>query len=349
MSHWLAPDAQAESARARRRKYPVHVYVGKNGSGKSLTAVYDTLPTLEEGRPVLSTVRLLNYLNPAPCDGLQHGPTNVYGERPVPCPITDPHTGEHLDDGHGQAHPLYLRFTYWEQFLRFRAGDILMDEITGVADSSEHAGMPSEVKDKLSQLRRADVSIRATGLSWSRVNKRVREATFAVTRCRGMAPVPANSDYGKGRIFRPNRMSLAGTYNAHDLSTDEITKTQFEKAKCLGRGRLWIPNSVAISAYDSLGSVDAVGHSDISGICTVCSGTRRRPACECPGYKAELARRKEVAGAAASVAAAESGTSPAGLLTLDPVARISGTCACGTIGEDHRHAAETITFPAVSL
>lgn len=299
---WLAPDNQANSARAVRRRFPIHVYVGKNGSGKSLTAIFDTLPTLEEGRPVLSTVRLTDYRDRRPCDGWEYGPRNVNGDPPNACPIVHPITGEHLDDGHVQSHPLYLRFINWGQMLTFERGDVLMDEITGVADSAEHAGMPPEVRNKLPQLRRADVALRITGLSWSRLNKRLREAAQAVTRCRGMFPVPANAEFGADRIFRPKRMTVAGTYDTADLPVDDISEHAFREAKAIKRGRLWIPGSTPTLAYDTFAPVDSVGWVDLSGTCGYCGGGRSRPKCACPDYVAEIESRKAGAPAGGSAA-----------------------------------------------
>ena len=292
---WLAPDAQAEAGRRTRRQFAIHAYVGKNGSGKSLTAVYDTLPTLEEGRPVLSTVRLVDYENPERCDGWEYGNANVYGGDPEPCPVVHPHTGEHLDDGHGQSHPLYLRFTGWQQFLTFERGDVLMDEITGVADSADHAGLPVEIRNKLPQLRRADVAVRITGLSWSRLNKRLRESCLAVTRCRGVLPVPASTEFAADRIFRPKRMTMARTYDSLDLPVDDITEHAFEEARPVRRSRMWIPGSVQSRAYDTFAPVDSVGWVDLSGTCGYCGGGRTRPKCACPDYLAEMESRKAAA------------------------------------------------------
>jgi len=345
---FLAPDAQFERGRARRRAIPIICYVGRNGSGKTLHAIADTLPTLEAGRPVLSTVRLLEYLDPTPCDGWDHGPANVYGSSPSRCRVTHPHTGEHLDNGHPQSHPLYLPFTDWSQFMKFEAGDILMDEITGVADSSDHAGLPVQVRNKFPQLRRADVAIRITSLSWSRLNKRLREACLGVVRCRGAFPVPANSEFGQDRIYRPKRMSIAGLYSTDDLPVDDITKNAFDEAECLNRSRLWIPDSHASLAYDTFAPVDSVGHADMSGACMVCGGSRPRPKCSCPSHPAESDEPTTGAGGAGSEATVypvTDGGRPLGVGGGDEM--LGGCdnhvtpCGCDTL-------AQTITFPAVT-
>ena len=52
-------------ARDARRGLPIHAYVGPNGGGKSLAMVNDTIPSLDAGRPVLSTVRLIDWRAPA--------------------------------------------------------------------------------------------------------------------------------------------------------------------------------------------------------------------------------------------------------------------------------------------
>ena len=100
LGQMLASSKQAERARDRRRSYPIHMYVGRNGAGKSLAAVYDTLPDLEAGRPCLSTVRLLDYKNPRPCDD--------------PTCEDATHDSENV---HAAAHPLYVPFTQWGQLL----------------------------------------------------------------------------------------------------------------------------------------------------------------------------------------------------------------------------------------
>lgn len=274
----FAPSSQADRARNIRRSFPVAAYVGTNGSGKTLHAVWDTLPTLEAGRAVLSTVRLLDYENPRACDGWEYGETTVYGREPQPCPVVNPVTGVHLQD-HLQSHDLYIRFTNWHQFLEFENGDIIMDEITGVADSADHAGLPHEVRNKFPQLRRADVAIRITGLSWARLNKRLREACLAVTRCRGAFPVPASEEFGAERIFRPKRMSIAGTYSCDDLPRDEITQAAFQGVRPIRSSRLWIPDCDARLAYDTFSPVDVVGHEDLSGPCLICGGARPRHKC----------------------------------------------------------------------
>lgn len=279
---FLATSAQAEAARIKRRAFPIHCYVGRNGSGKSLTAVWDTLPTLEAGRPVLSTVRLLDYENPRPCEGFESEAVNRQ-------PCSDPMHGR---PDHMQSHPYYLPFRSWVQLLEFQHGDILMDEITGVADSDEGASLPSAVKNKLPQLRRDDIPVRITSLNWIRVHKRIREACQAVTRCVGSMPAPRSAAFGEGRVFRPKRLIHQGTYDSQSLPTDDHTASAYEKADRLSRGRLWTPDCVAINAYDTFAPVMTVGTVTDTGRCAYCGGSRRAPECSCSDYQATKVSRR---------------------------------------------------------
>ena len=107
-------DKLHHTKRLLRRGYPIHAYLGTgNGSGKTLLMVHDSLPSLEAGRPVLSTVRLLDYKNPRQCDD----PTCTFPGHP----------------NHQAAHPLYIPFKDYQQLLDARDCDVLMDEVTGVA------------------------------------------------------------------------------------------------------------------------------------------------------------------------------------------------------------------------
>ena len=56
----LQTERATERARKMRRGFAIHFYSGKNGGSKSAALVFDTLPDLDAGTPVLSTVRLLD-------------------------------------------------------------------------------------------------------------------------------------------------------------------------------------------------------------------------------------------------------------------------------------------------
>lgn len=279
----LVGDKQTERGRLRRRSLPIHFYTGRNGAGKSLAAVFDTMPTLDAGRPVLSTVRLLDYTDPRDCvtaDGCDrpewHDPDNAIAHR--------------------VAHPLYVPFTRWEQLLAWSSGDVLMDEVTGVADSNEGAALPAAVGNFLAQMRRADVAVRITGLSWIRANKRLREAVVAVTRCRASLPVrmPENPTE-RDRVWRPRRLAKWVTYDAQELPMDDHTEHAYEEASVLAKARHWIPTSAALAAYDTYAPVLSIGTVTDAGRCAHCGGNRRAPECSCHDYVTDRAMRKAAA------------------------------------------------------
>lgn len=263
---FLAPVGQSERARRLRRAFPIHMYVGRNGSAKSLAMVYDTLPDLEAGRPVLSTVRILDYHNPRPCDDdactdLMHGTS-----------------------GHLAAHPLYVPFTDWPQLLEWKSGPVLMDEVTGVADSNESAALPPVVGNKLAQLRRDKVMLRITALNFIRAHKRIREAVNAVTRCQSFLPVTVQDENGRDELWRQRRLAVWRTYDAQSLPIDDHTDAAYANADLLVKARHWIPESPAIRAYDTMAPVLMVGTVSEHGRCAHCGGQRQALPCTCPDY-----------------------------------------------------------------
>lgn len=279
-----------DAATERRRDCPVMFYSGKNGSGKSLLATNDVLLDLDEGRRVLSTVRLIDWRDPHPCD-----------DRECRCDKDDP--SRHL-----AAHPNYERWQRWDQMLTLRDGVLFADEVTGVADSNDSAGMPQQVSDELHRLRRRDVALRLTGLNFVRAHKRVREACTGVTRCVGSMEVPAFDDEGRRKLWPIRRLVEAVTYDARTLPVDDLTEGAFAKADVIVRARCWVPDQPARLAYDTFESVDRVGTVTEAGACAVCTGRRVRPECSCPDYveaKARKASRRSASREAASTAAAE--------------------------------------------
>ena len=274
---WVAgfqgSDKANERARRLRRAHAIHMYVGRNGSGKSLAMVYDTIPDLELGRPVLSTVRITDYKDPRPC------------------------TDEACrDDRHGRpdhlaAHPLWIPFTDWPQLLTFKGGAVLMDEIVGVADSAESAAIPPVVRKKFQELRRDEVQLRITGLNWIRAHKRIREAVRAVTRCEGFLPVTVLDDDGHEMVWRQRRLAVWRTYDSQTLPVDDHTDNAYDQADLLAKARHWIPTSPAIKAYDTLSAVTTVGSISDAGRCAHCEGSRRVPECSCPDYVEKKAAR----------------------------------------------------------
>lgn len=277
MTHILERFQGSEKAinRARnlRRSYPIHFYGGKNGAGKSAAMVHDTIPDLDNGTPVLSTVRLLDFRNPRPCD--------------------DPQCSDQIGHaaGHLAAHPSWRPLTDWMQLMDWSSGPVLLDEITGVADSNEAAGLPAAVGNKLAQLRRSDITVRLTGLNFIRANKRIREATVAITRCSSSWAVDSIAEDGSQRVWKQRRWATWRTYDAQSLPIDDISEGAWEKADHLGTSHLWLPTSECIKAYDTYDAVLMVGHVSEHGRCVGCGGNRRVQECACSDYVEKKAGR----------------------------------------------------------
>lgn len=299
----------SENKAEMRRGYGIHFYAGNNGGGKSFAMIHDTIPSLENGRRVLSTVRLLDYRRPRPCPGgaycddlVGHERERVVydlrlvnrldplDEQPDP---QDPNTVELVTevptgiiDVHAAAHPLYVPLRSYEQVVDWRSGDLLLDEVQGVASSRESMRMPAQLASKLHQLRRDDVLLRLSGVRFARADKVIREAVQAVTDCRGRHEVYRVSTDGSRRVWRDRRMFEWATYD--DVAGfDEWSQGKADAADPVVYQRLWRPGCQVERAYDTLDQVLALGAADGtgSGDCISCGGRRKPKPCTCPDQR----------------------------------------------------------------
>lgn len=270
-------DRIAQRARLRRRGFPIRAYVGANGSGKSLFAVYDLLPSLEFGRQVLSTVRLLDYRNPRPCED----PTCTYPGHPE----------------HGAAHPLWVPFKDYQQLLDARDTDIFMDEVTGVASSRESQSMPVQVANQLVQLRRKNNTLSWTTPNYRRADVIIRECTQAVTLCTGFLPRARPAAPGEPpRLWADRTAFVARTYDAMMIDDFDMRAADVNELPPLARQILWRPGGYAMRAYETLDPVLALGWANEAGMCMVCGGRRTVPRCGCgEGAPREPKRRAATA------------------------------------------------------
>jgi hypothetical protein len=235
-----------------RRGYPIHAYIGANGHGKSLAMMHDTWLSIAEGRPILSTVRVL-----------------------------DPRTNEQYAG--------YTPLRRWSQLLEFRDGDVLFDEVLGIAASEAGKALPKAVQLLLNQLRRRDILLRWTAPSWSRANVVLREVTQAVSMCRGYLPRYQSAG---GRHWGMNRLFRWNTYDAMEFTTWSDNKEHNLKGKqnawAFREVPWWFPGKhgaaeLAGASYDTFDAVDNVDSGE--GYCFRCGGERPKlvlPACSCP-------------------------------------------------------------------
>lgn len=244
--------------RATRRSYGIRAYIGPNGHGKTLAMVHDIMPSLDVGRPVLSNVRLLDWRNPRPCD--------------------DPSCTADNHHSHQAAHPLYVPLTDYAQLLSWRGGDVLLDEITGVASSRESQALPVQVVNLLVQLRRRDVTLSWTAPSWARADKVLREVSQLVTECRGSFGVTRTTQDGTA-MWRDRRLFRWVSFDA--TAFDEWSQAKREKLRKLQGEWHWRPRHDSHAAYDTYDTVTGLGWAMESGLCIACGGRRSVPRCSC--------------------------------------------------------------------
>lgn len=242
----------------KRRSQAIAGYIGLNGSFKTWSMIRDTLPSIAMGRKVLSTVT-----------------------------IFDPESGN--------PHPSFTPFESWSQLFNIENGEILMDEITGIMDSRDQ-GLPRPVRRYMPQLRRAGTTVKWTGIDWDNSERRLRQLSWAVTKCRGHLPNhklvrerqkldPTVSD-----MWAPNRLAFLTTYDASSLMQSEDSKQlNFElggnsnikarRARVLVREWAWAPRSLTFDCYDTLDSVYAVDNLCRHGLDVPKPGLCKDPEC----------------------------------------------------------------------
>ena len=228
-------------ARSVRRGFPIHAYIGANGGGKSLAAVYDSLPTLAAGRPIASTVRIL-----------------------------DPSTGE--------PHPLWIPLNDFRTLLEVEFCYVILDEVTGVASSRDSMSMPTAVANHLQQLRRKDVALRWTAPNWKRADTIIRECSQAATLCVGLVKQTMTAEDGTDRQWSSRRLFYWRTYDA--VAFDEWSTTRKERLRPAARQLYRRDSTDASSTYDTFDAVLSLQEVDEYGRCMDCGGTRTRPKCK---------------------------------------------------------------------
>lgn len=276
-----------------RRFAPIAGFVGPNGGGKSYAMVQTSMPSLDAGRKVLSTVRLLDWRDPRPCD-----------DRSCDCDKDNPNR-------HRAAHPHYVPWRTWQQLMEAEGCDVLADEITGVASSREYSALPAPVANLLVQLRRRDVCLRWTAPNWRRADVILRECTQMVTVCTGLYP---QMNHDEDRMWVEQRLLKFVSYDAALM--DDFSAGKTEDLPVWAREFVWRPKNNVSTAYDTYDSVSVIGTVTEGGRCMSCGGTRRAPACSCADYvdgprRGDAARKRSEDGmprAAGSVVAISGAT-----------------------------------------
>jgi hypothetical protein len=274
------------------------VFVGPNGSGKSLAAVASTLGALrgvewscdqlahhharelaqhidrcEDGcdRDTARPVAL--------CDvGREWYEESCYGVRLVYSTV--PLLG---DDG--EPHDLYRPLVDFRQLVTIEHADVIFDEVAGVSDSSDSAGVPVQVTNWLHQLRKRDVRLRVTTPAYARCSKPIRQVAQVVVDARSFFPERSES----GRLWRPRRAMIFRAFDAFAFDEFTASTAKGERVPAMASAAYWRPGSEAERRYDTLAAVQALGHVLEGGMCAVCGGSRSRPRCACSHEVDDLA------------------------------------------------------------
>lgn len=283
-----------------REQVPILAFVGGNGGGKSLAAIYTLLPVLAGQEWVCANPDHLHthgtecaarkYLSSEPsevCDcatawevidgarqviELDDGGT-IAGVRRVLSTV------ELRDlDNLIEPSPYYERLRSFVQLLGVEHADVLMDEVTGVASSRSHQSLPVQVENLIQQLRRRDARLIWTTPDYGNADNRIRSVTRAVIYCKGFGVDRSTSV--EGGKWRPSVLFRWTMYDAAEF--DSFTVGKREKLRPMSRQFFYRPGHIVERAYDTLAAVSQLGAAVEGGMCISCGGGRSRAACTCP-------------------------------------------------------------------
>ncbi|WP_263118594.1 hypothetical protein [Cellulomonas sp. RIT-PI-Y] len=275
---------------------PICAFVGGNGGGKTLAAVYAVLPTLAGQRwdcanpdhlhthgTDCAARRLLSTEPTAVCDCPTQWETAEQGR--VVTELADGgivtgwrrvlSTVELRDvDDPLRVSPYYDRLRSFVQLLAVEHTDVLMDEVTGVASSRSSMSLPVQVENLVQQLRRRDARLLWTTPDYGNADVRIRSVTRGVVLCRGRFAVEKRGVWAQARLFR---------WTMFDASEfDRFTVGRRERLVPVARQTFWRPGHIAQQVYDTAAAVTQLGAAAEGGMCLSCGGRRSAPSCTCP-------------------------------------------------------------------
>ncbi len=287
---------KSEAGRALIAALPIVAFVGGNGGGKSLAAVYHVLPTLRGVRWDCANPDHLHTHADA-CRSrqlLSTEPTAVCDCETTWTMTDDGRRVDHLADGGVTqgwrrvlstvelrdlddpllVSPFYDRLRSFVQLLGVEHTDVLMDEVTGIASARSSMSLPVQVENLIVQLRRRDARLLWTTPDYGNADLRIRSVTRAVVLCRGRFAVESRGAWPQSRLFR---------WTVFDASEfDRFTVGKRERLTPSGRQTFWRPGHPAERAYDTAAAVTQLGVAAEGGMCLSCGGRRSMPACSCP-------------------------------------------------------------------
>lgn len=309
-ARWYGVDsAKAAAAAMIRQAFPVIAYTGSNGGGKTACAVYDMLPTLAGKRWECRNIGHSHahapgctfrpdVLSGCICDladplrsVLRWGDDPEANDEVVGLlsawdgPIPGAVEGDRLAwsttallDGNAAKpvlHPRYRPLRSLRDLVRCEHGDVLLDEVQGVADARDHQSMPVGFRKMVYELRRRDVVCRWTAVDYSAADARMRQITQLAVQARGFFPAVS-----VGGRWQPRQMLRWSAYDASDF--DHFTVGSRKEITPLAVQWVWRPGHLFERSYDTLAPVLSLTMASESGQCMNCGGSKSRDKCGCP-------------------------------------------------------------------
>lgn len=257
------------SARQRFELYDITAYVGKNGTGKTMFAINDLLPTLQGVKWTCNDPT--HYHTKI---GLTEGYRNVLST----VKIMNPETKE--------QHALLVPYLDHNLLVVAEHSEVLLDEITAIYPSRGFGGLPNDVAIKLNQLRKPDLKVSWTAPNWQRADVILREVTEQVVSIRrfGAKTMP-------GRVRKTFSYFMIRSFNGDDfknwINMNQGIKIKPETYELYHRRDDMKKGYQAQHYYNSFAEAYTPVTEESSGSCLACGGYRQKKKCLCNGKERE--------------------------------------------------------------
>jgi len=172
------------------------------------------------------------------------------------------------------------RITSWDELMRVRDADILLDEVVSLASGRETMGLPHDVLAWMGSLRHINSTVTWTSPGWNDADVKLRQVTQVLFQV-----IPfIRGKRRDGELWRPTLVAKIRTFDMTGRSGEGPTDKERSRAVAFVRLR----GCKAFGTYDTFAQVSQL--SEYGKPCPVCGGKIVRPVCKNPQEHARMGK-----------------------------------------------------------
>jgi len=162
--------------------------------------------------------------------------------------------------------------TDWDQLMRVKDADVLLDEVATLASGRETMTLPPQVIAWMSSLRHRNVTVTWTSPAWMDADVKLRQVTQV---CYLVRPV-IRGKRKDGELWRPTLVASVRAFDTTGRGGEPPTSDDRSGSLRIIRVR----GCKAFGTYDTYAEVTRL--TEFGSYCPKCGGVKRRPICHCP-------------------------------------------------------------------